>query len=123
MAHSTIRLRQCLGILDGQGKSPMSSWYKTFMAGAGVEVGSHKPGKPEPYTGPPMDLANMRDNGVRSLAVFCLDCHHRATVNVDDYPGHLAVKSFEARMACKCGGRRVDVRPDWNSKVLVLPRT
>ena len=83
-----------------------SNWYKSFMAASGVIVGSRKPEATQP--GPPMDLQNMRDNGVRSLAVFCLDCHHRATVNVDDYPGHLAVKSFEARMACKCGGRRVD---------------
>jgi hypothetical protein len=26
----------------------------------------------------PMDLANMRENGVRSLAVSCWICHHRS---------------------------------------------
>jgi hypothetical protein len=57
-----------------------SNWYKDFMAGAGVEVGSHTPDKPTPYNGPPMDLENMRANGVRSLLVSCLDCHHHATV-------------------------------------------
>jgi hypothetical protein len=56
-----------------------SSWYKTFMAASGVEVGSYKP-SPTKYTGPPMDLANMRKNGVRSLSASCLDCHHHATV-------------------------------------------
>ena len=59
--------------------APMSpsSWYKEFMAGAGVEVGSYKLDKPTRYTGPPMDLANMRENGVRALLVNCLDCTHR----------------------------------------------
>ena len=61
-----------------------SSWYNA----SDVEVG------PTRYTGPPMDLANMRRNGVRSLWASCLDCHHHATVNVDDQPGHLAVPSF-----------------------------
>ena len=34
-----------------------------------------------------MSLAKMRRNGVRSLWASCLDCHHHATVNVDDQPG------------------------------------
>jgi hypothetical protein len=38
-----------------------SSWYKEFMTSAGGEVGSYKP-SPRKYTGPPMDLANMRRN-------------------------------------------------------------
>lgn len=67
-----------------------SNWYRDFMAGAGVEVGSYKP-SPTRYTGPPMDLANMRKNGVRSLLAWCLDCGHEATVNVDHLPGHRAV--------------------------------
>ena len=58
-----------------------SNWYKDFMSGAGVEVGRYTPSKSEP--GPPMDLANMRENGVRSIAVYCLDCNRRADVNVD----------------------------------------
>jgi hypothetical protein len=73
------------------------------------------------YTGPPMDLANMRENGVRALLVNCLDCTHRAEINVDDQPGHLAVKSFEPRMVCgKCGSRRIDVRPAWGTRPLTL---
>ena len=47
-----------------------SSWYKTFMAAAGVTVGSYKPEKSEP--GPPMTLANMRNNHVRRLIVYPL---------------------------------------------------
>ena len=71
----------------------MSPSSKTFMAEAGVEIGSYKP-SPTKYTGPQMDLANMRRNGARSLWASCLDCHHHATVNVDDQPSHLAVPSF-----------------------------
>ena len=43
--------------------------------------------KPRRYTGAPMDLANMRANGVRSLLAICLDCSHEATVNVDHLAG------------------------------------
>ena len=82
----------------------VSNWYKQFMAEAGVEVGSHKGEKRPP--GPAMDLKNMRENGVRSLRVHCLHCGIERTVNVDDQPEHLTVKSFERRMACvNCGGQ------------------
>jgi len=27
-----------------------------------------------------MTLGNMRENGVRSLAVYCLRCHHQAVL-------------------------------------------
>jgi hypothetical protein len=35
----------------------------------------------------PMDLANMRQNGVRSLLVMCYGCRHEVILNVDQYPG------------------------------------
>jgi len=61
-----------------------------------------------PPQGPPMDLANMRSNGVRALSVDCLDCTHSGVVNVDDQPGHVAVPSFAKRMRCTiCGSKRV----------------
>src|SRR5215204_7305231 len=59
----------------------VSNWYKDFRASAGVEVGGYKPDRSMAYTGPPMDLANMRENGVHSIRVFCLDCDHKADVN------------------------------------------
>jgi hypothetical protein len=95
----------------------VSTWYREFMAAAGVNVGSHTP-NPRRYTGPPMDLANMRANGVHSIYVWCLDCGHNATVNVDDQPGHLTVPSFAQRMKCKCRSRNVSVRPAWSTKPL-----
>jgi hypothetical protein len=40
---------------------------------------------PNRYRGPPMTLANMRENGVRSLSVTCELCHHDAVMNVDAF--------------------------------------
>jgi hypothetical protein len=33
-----------------------------------------------------MTLGNMRANGVRSLAVSCWQCHHRAILSADSGP-------------------------------------
>jgi hypothetical protein len=66
-----------------------------------------------------MDLANMRQQRVRGLAVYCLNhaCLLRTIINVDDYPAEIEVPSFGLRMKCsKCGGRRVDVRPNWKER-------
>ena len=66
-----------------------------------------------------MDLANMRQQGVRGLAVYCPNhaCLHRTIINVDEHPAVIAVPSFGLRMkCCNCGGRRVDVRPNWNEQ-------
>jgi hypothetical protein len=41
----------------------------------------------EPRPIEPMDLANMRANGVRSLDVQCHNCRHRVIVNVRHLPG------------------------------------
>jgi hypothetical protein len=39
----------------------------------------------------PMDLANMRENGVRSLAVQCWQCRNEKIINADQWPGDLTV--------------------------------
>ena len=100
-----------------------SCWYKTFMAAAGVTVGSYKPDKSEP--GPPMTLANMRDNHVRRLIVYCLSpyCHHSAVMELDGYDGAVPVKSFQRRMVCtRCGVIGADVQPNWTEAPLKPPR-
>ena len=48
------------------------------------------------HAGPPMDLANMRENGVHSIAVYCLDCNRRADVNVDNFAGDIAGEILRA---------------------------
>jgi hypothetical protein len=42
---------------------------------------------------------------------------HQAVINIDDYPDEIEVPSFGLRMKCsKCGGKRVDVRPNWKEQ-------
>ena len=57
---------------------------------------SNSDGRPTRFndTVEPMDLANMRQNGVRSLAVQCHQCLHEVIMNVDHLPGELTAPSF-----------------------------
>jgi hypothetical protein len=72
---------------------------------------------PPKYSIEPMGLANMRQNGVRSLQVACLGCRHQVVINVDQYPGDLLVREFGPRMVCtKCGMVGADVRPNWKER-------
>jgi hypothetical protein len=64
----------------------------------------------------PMDLANMRQNGVRSLAIQCHQCRHEVIMNVH-LPGRVTVPSFGPKMVCtKCGTIGADVRPNWRER-------
>jgi hypothetical protein len=80
-----------------------------------------------------MDLANMRANGVHSIAVYCLDCDHRTDVDVDHYrhigrSNHLKIEcGAEAAVASGCtsglrGIRRLRishrVSPPWNGAIV-----
>jgi hypothetical protein len=67
---------------------------------------------------PPMDLANMRAQGVHHLIAYCEHdaCRHQGIIDVSSYPGDTPVLWFKARVKCrKCGrgGRWVDVGPNW----------
>jgi hypothetical protein len=57
--------------------------------------------------GPPMDLANMREQGVHSLAVYCLNprCLHRSVLNVDSYPATKLVQSSGQRWCAQSAAR------------------
>jgi len=64
-----------------------------------------------------MTLANMRENGVRSLAVRC---HHETTHAVDGYADDVVVPSFGPRIVCTaCGAIDADARPNWNERAQV----
>jgi hypothetical protein len=66
-----------------------------------------------------MMLANMRDLGVQRLLVSCLNhaCRHDALLDVSGYPAETEVPSFRPRMKCgTCGGKNVDVRPNWKEQ-------
>ena len=50
--------------------------------------------------GPPMDLANMRRQGVRSLIAYCLNdaCRHQGIIDVSSYPGDTLVPWFRSKV-------------------------
>ena len=67
-----------------------------------------------------MTLGNMRELGVHHLIAYCLNnsCRHSALIDVSSYPDDVEVPSFQRRAKCgKCGGKRVDVRPNWKEKL------
>jgi hypothetical protein len=62
---------------------------------------------PPAYAITPMTLANMRQNGVRSLLVYCGACPRTILFNVDDYPEAVPVPAFGPRMVYTgCGSTR-----------------
>jgi hypothetical protein len=61
-----------------------------------------------------MTLANMRENGVRSLSLTCELCHHEAVMNVDAFDDAVPVPAFSPRMVCTvCGIVGAFARPNW----------
>ena len=66
-----------------------------------------------------MDLANMCQNGARSLAVPMSAVSPRSHHETFDQtlPGDLTVPSFGPRMVCtKCGTIGADARPNWKER-------
>lgn len=49
------------------------------------------------YAVTPMTLGNMRELGVRSLAVTCEICHHEAVLQADRWPDEVPVSTFRPR--------------------------
>jgi hypothetical protein len=66
-----------------------------------------------------LTLANMRENGVRSLSVTCEICHHEALMNVDAFDDSIPVPAFGPRMVCTgCGIVGTDARPNWTDRTV-----
>jgi hypothetical protein len=64
-----------------------------------------------------MTLANMYEQGVRHLIAFCHNdsCRYQAIIDPSRYPPETPVAWLRSLAKCgKCGGKRVDVRPNWN---------
>ena len=60
-----------------------------------------------------MTLGNMRELGVRSLAVTCVLCHHEAILAADAWPDAVLVRTFAPRMVCtRCGIVGADARAE-----------
>jgi len=67
------------------------------------------------YTGPPMTLGNMRENGVRTVDVWCLarGCNRHSVVDVNALPDDVPVPSIGPRLRCACIGHLgADARPN-----------
>jgi hypothetical protein len=62
-------------------------------------MGTHHIMPPNRSRGPPMTLANMRENGVRSLSVTCELCHHEAVMNVDVFDDAVPVPGWSVPSA------------------------
>ena len=57
--------------------------------------------------GPPMTLANMRQNGVHAVIARCEACGHVADANVDALAGTIIVPEVGRRLRrSECGRRR-----------------
>jgi hypothetical protein len=69
---------------------------------------------PKHPPGPAMTLGNMREQGINHLIAYCLnnECRHSALIDTSGYPDHIEVSLWRA----KCGGKRVDVRPNWKRR-------
>jgi hypothetical protein len=63
-----------------------------------------------------MSLANMRQNGVRSVTAQCERCNHAADVNVDDLPESVFVPHVARRLRCsRCNSKQINTRPAWHT--------
>jgi hypothetical protein len=52
----------------------------------------------------PITLGNMRELGVRSLAVTCELCHHEEVLPADKWSDAVPVRALRPRMVCtRCG--------------------
>jgi hypothetical protein len=68
-------------------------------------------------------FAELREQGVRGLMVYCADyhCSHSIAISGDVWPDELRLSDLEPRFVCgACAKRGADVRPDfgWNRKVV-----
>lgn len=65
------------------------------------------------YTGQAMIIANMRALGVTSIDVTC-QCGREAIVDISGWPETIEIPVLRGLLKrTECGGRPVDVRPDW----------
>ena len=66
--------------------------------------------------GPPMSLANMRQNGVHGVTAQCEACNHSADINVDALPESVFVPQVGRRLRCSaCNGKQINTRPAWHT--------
>nr|AGU09805.1 hypothetical protein [uncultured organism] len=63
-----------------------------------------------------MSLANMRENGVRAVTLWC-HCGRHIDVNVDHLPEDLKVPAIREQYRCaQCNLRPKSSRPAWHTR-------
>jgi hypothetical protein len=68
-----------------------------------------------PFTGRPMDLANLRSLGLSKVMAYCA-CSHEASIDVSAMPDDVFVPEIRLRLRCtQCGARPMETRPDWTN--------
>ena len=75
----------------------------------------------EAYTGPQPTIGDYRRKGMRRLSVHCIElglCGHVATftfevLKLPDDMTFLDVPKHRRFLCSRCGGRRVEISPDW----------
>jgi hypothetical protein len=72
-------------------------------------------------------FADMREQGVRGLLVYCADYRgsHSIAISGDRWPDHARLSDIDSRFICgACGHRGADVRvrPDfnWNKQTVAM---
>ena len=64
----------------------------------------------------PLTLANMRQNGVRSVTASCANCGRSTDVNVDQLPETLIVPKVDKRLRWSgSGGNTIWTCPAWHT--------
>jgi len=65
----------------------------------------------------PMTLANMREQGVRSILATCEACQHEAVLEADQWPAEMPVPDIGLKLRCSaCGGQEIATRPNWRGQ-------
>jgi hypothetical protein len=100
--------------VSGRGDANQDHLSRPSGAGAARETARALTMLSARYRGPPMTLANMRAQGVRSLAVTCELCHHDAVVNVDAFDDAVPVPAFV--LCTVCGIIGAFARPNWQKR-------
>jgi len=69
----------------------------------------------------PLDLANKRENGVRTVEARCEACEREPVVNCDALPAGLPVRDAALRLPCSaCQSQEITTKPNWTGRPRVV---
>jgi hypothetical protein len=71
---------------------------------------------------PPITVGSMREDGIRSVYIECMDCGREDIMNADGLPSHVPVPDIAVERknlccpACGARGEELYVRPNWSER-------